>query len=71
MVNELSSNQEEADTKICLHAKHALGTEDDGHVIIRNHSGDVDINVILLSKINSEEEASRVILDTNKGKIEK
>ena len=71
VVNELSSNQEEADTKICLHAKHALGTENDGHVIIRNHSGNVDINVILLSKINSEEEASRVILDTNKGKNRK
>ena len=56
-VPELSSNQEEADTKLCLHARHALNSADRGIVIVRNHSGDVDINVILIAKT----------IDTRKG----
>ena len=68
-VPELSSNQEEADTKLCLHARHALNSADRGTVIVRNHSGDVDINVILISKTTDTPE--RVILDFNKGKYRK
>ena len=49
-VPELSSNQEEADTKLCLHARHALNSADRGTVIVRNHSGDVNINVILIAR---------------------
>ena len=35
-------------------------------MIVRNHSGDVDINVILTAKVIPE--SSRVILDIHKGK---
>ena len=68
-VPELSSNQEEADTKLCLHARHALNSADRGTVIVRNHSEDVDINVILIAKTIDTPE--RVILDFNKGKYRK
>ena len=68
-ISELSSNQEEADTKLCLHAQHALATNGNGIVYVRSHSGDVDINVILISKILDNSE--RVILDFNKGKHSK
>ncbi len=65
-IEELSSSQEEADTKVCLHALHAVQCNADGFVIVRNHSGDVDINVLLISKLL--EFSSRVIVDSNKGK---
>ena len=51
IIPELSSNQEEADTKLCLHTLHALATDENGHVIVRNRSGDVDINAILIAKV--------------------
>ena len=38
-------------------------------MIVRNHSGDVDINVILIAKTTDTSE--RVILDFNKGKYRK
>ena len=68
-VPELSSNQEEADIKLCLHPRHALNSADRGTVIVRNHSGDVDINVILISKTTDTPE--RVILDFNKNRYQK
>ena len=40
IIPELSSNQEEADTKLCLHTLHALAAVENGYVIVRNHSGD-------------------------------
>ena len=40
IIPELSSNQEEADTKFCLHTLHALAAVENGYVIVRNHSGD-------------------------------
>ena len=36
------SNQEEADTRVILHAIHALSSNQYGDVIIRSHSGDTD-----------------------------
>ena len=69
LINELSSNQEEADTKLCLYTQHALATNGNGIVYARSHSGDVDINVILISKILDNSE--RVILDFNKGRHRK
>ena len=45
----LSSNQEEADTKVIRHAIHALNSKQYGDVIIRSNSGDTDINVLALS----------------------
>ena len=65
----MSSNQEEADTKLCLHARHALNSADRGTVIVRNYSGDVDINVFLIAKTTDTPE--RVILDFNKLKYRK
>ena len=48
VVEELSSNQEEADIKLLLHAKHAFGDIDNSPVIVQSPSGDVDINVLFL-----------------------
>ena len=69
IIPELSSNQEEADTKLCLHTLHALATAENGYVIVRNHSGDVDINAMLIAKVIPE--LSIVILDIHKGKHRK
>ena len=69
IIPELSSNQEEGDTKLCLHTLHALAAVENGYVIVRNHSGDVDINVILIAKVIPE--SSRVILDIHNGKHKK
>ena len=49
-MDELSSNQEEADTKVTLHAYSILISINPGkYVIIRSHSGDIDINNIATS----------------------
>ena len=68
-VEDLSSNQEEADTKVVLHASHAVNAQPSKTVIVRNYSGDVDITVIMLSLIVNQ--CERVILDFNKGKDRK
>ena len=62
---ELSFNQEEADTKTILHCAHALGSDEDGIVILRCHSGDTDINVIASSLIIDD--ARRTFIDFNTG----
>ena len=67
--NDLCSNQEEADTKLALHTRYALKSHKNGSVIIRNTSGDVDVNIIMLSLIT--EGCARVIIDFNKGKDRK
>jgi hypothetical protein len=64
-VPELSTQQEEADTKVVLHTNHVLRNHGDGEVIIRSHSGDIDIAVIALSHFIDNGE--RVILDSNTG----
>ena len=48
VIPELCSNQEEADTKVILHAKHAIEANEKGMIIIHSHSGDIDIAVIAL-----------------------
>ena len=68
-VEDLSSNQEEADTKVVLHASHAVNAQPNKTVIVRNYSGDIDITVIMLSLIIDH--CERVILDFNKGKDRK
>ena len=46
----LSNNQEEADTKVTLHAYSILkNINPEKYVIIRSHSGDIDINIIATS----------------------
>ena len=47
-VEQLSSNREEADTKIALQIKHATLTNP-GPVVVRFHSGDTDIPVLLMA----------------------
>ena len=66
---ELSSDQEEADTKARLHAINSLNEDSNKNVIIRSHSGDVDINVLLTSLIIDS--ADRVFLDVYTGKNRK
>ena len=44
-VEDLPSNQEEADTKLLLHAKHAFNENPEQNIIVRSPSGDVDINI--------------------------
>ena len=46
---QLSSNQEEADTKLLLHANHVLHENQNQNVILRSPSGDVDINILCLA----------------------
>ena len=49
-IGELSSNQEEADTKVTLYAYKILkNINPEKYVIIRSHSGDIDINIIATS----------------------
>ena len=68
-VEDLSSNQEEADTTVVIHASHALNAQANKTVIVRNYSGDIDITVIMLSLVIDH--CDRVILDFNKGKDRK
>ena len=62
-VPELTTEQEEADTKVILHAQHVLRNNDSGTVIIRSHSGDIDIAILALSHFIDD--GARVVLDTN------
>ena len=49
VADELSSNQEEADTELLSHANHALSAQPNTAVLIRSQAGDVDINILFLS----------------------
>ena len=65
----LNSNLEGADTKLLLHYKHALEAELDMSIIIRSHSGDVDINILFVCMF--QDESDRVYLDYGMGKSRK
>ena len=58
--DSLSSNQEEADTKVALHCKHALERDPSKQIVVRSPSGDIDILVILLSTMTRQ---SQIFLD--------
>ena len=45
---DLSSNQEDSDTKLLLHANHAVLLDPDGFIIVRSPSSDVNINVLFV-----------------------
>ena len=47
--SQLSSNQEEADTKVLLHANHVLHKNIDQNVVLRSPSGDIDINILCIA----------------------
>jgi len=64
---DLSSNQEEADTKVILHCQHAIETTE-GSVVLRSPSGDTDIFVLAVSLIDTPE---GIYLDYGNGKNRK
>ena len=66
IIEELTSNQKEADTKLLLHAKHAFNLTENQAVLVRSPSGDVDINVLFIALF--PEKADRVYLDYRTGK---
>ena len=68
-IPELSSDQEKADTKVCLPTLNALKANPNKYVIVRSHSGNVDINVLLTSFIT--ESIDKVFVDINTGKNRK
>ena len=51
-VDELSSNQEEADTKVILHSVHAINTTESS-IILRSFSGGTDIMIIAINLIDT------------------
>ena len=51
-----SSNQEEADTKLLLHAREFLENSTDAVVLVRSPSGDIDINVLFINMFQAESE---------------
>ena len=61
VADELSINQEEADTKLLLHANHALNAEPNKPLLIRSQSGYVDINILSLTLF--PEDAGRIFVD--------
>ena len=62
--DRLVSNQE-ANTKVLLHCLHSLTCNQEKNVIVRSPSGDVDITVIMISKLLNN--ADRVFLDYGTG----
>ena len=63
--DRLVSNQEEANAKVLLHCLHSLTYNQEKNVIVRSPSGDVDITVIMISKLLNN--ADRVFLDYGTG----
>ena len=66
---DLKSNQEEAGTKVVLHCENILQGSRTSSVILRSHSGDTDINVLLVGLL--QEYADRIYLDYGSGKNRK
>ena len=67
-LNHLSSNQEEADTKVILHTVEALQAEDNSKVHLKSPSGDTDILVLAITLIPTP---NRVFYDCGAGKNRK
>ena len=66
--NNLSSNQEEADTKVALHSKHAYERSPEKVVIVRSPSGDIDIVIMLGMLIDQPD---HFFIDSGSGKNRK
>ena len=71
LVEALYSNQEEADTKLFLHAKHVPDSDDRKLVLVRSPSGDVDMQVLYISTFLEESEQKRIYIDFGNGKSRK
>ena len=67
--NNLSSNQEEADTKVVLHSKHAFERSPEKVVIVRSPSGDIDIVVIMIGIFIDQPD--HFFIDSGRGKYRK
>ena len=67
--SQLSSNQEEADTKVLLHANHVLHENIDQNVVLRSPSGDIDINILCIAMFPLQ--AERIWIDYGLVIIEK
>lgn len=69
-IHELQMNHEEADTKVCflLHYAHQQNENEETVGILRSHSGDIDIPVILLS---NEIPNLHIYIDNGTGKHRK
>ena len=67
--NELNSNQEEADTKVILHSKHAFDRSPEKTVIVRSPSGDIDIIILMIGMFIDHPE--HFYIDTGSGKHRK
>ena len=64
--NNLSCNQEEVDTKVALHSKHAFERSPEKVVIVRSLSGNIDIIVIILGMFIDQPEY--FFMDSGSGK---
>ena len=62
----LSSNQEEADTKLILHSHHILSESPETLVTLRSSSGDTDVIVLAIALLHRFRE--RVVIDDGSGK---
>ena len=71
LVEALCSNQEDADTKLLLHAKHVLDSDDRKLVLVRSPSGDVDIQVLFICTFLEESEQKQIYIDFGNGKSRK
>ena len=66
--NELCSNQEEAETKVILHSKHAFDRSPEKTVIVRSPSGDIDIIALMIAMFIDHPD---FYIDTGGGKYRK
>ena len=64
LCEELSSNHEEADTKVILHCHHALMEDTSTKVILRSPSGDTDVMVLAAAFLDKH----RTYIDYGNGK---
>ena len=65
-VDGLSSNQEEADTNLLLHAREFLENSTDTVVLVRSSYGDIDIRVLFINMFQAESE--RIYINFGTGK---
>ena len=65
-LEDYQSNQEEAVTEIILHAsKLSNHLPENKDIVIRSHSGDVDINILAISILDSKQK--QIFIDLGKG----
>ena len=62
VMQKLSSNQEQANTKLLLHASHALSKDSTNTIVVRSPSGDVDIDILFVFMFEENSGKNRKIL---------